>query len=143
VAHEWREGVSASSERSRKLKVVDRRWFTEDGQLREDRAAAPVPPRDKPAADSPAGKKPQTTETSPTAVTSPYFLELVRLLAQQAEMLLAGAPGIPRQVDQGLQMIELLATLENKTRGNLSAEESQLLSNILFQLRTLSARVAR
>jgi len=33
------------------------------------------------------------------------------------------------------QMIDILALLEEKTRGNLSAEERQLLDQILFELR--------
>ena len=33
------------------------------------------------------------------------------------------------------QMIEILALLEEKTRGNLTAEERQLLEQILYELR--------
>jgi hypothetical protein len=33
------------------------------------------------------------------------------------------------------QMIDILALLEEKTRGNLSAEERQLLEQILYELR--------
>jgi hypothetical protein len=33
------------------------------------------------------------------------------------------------------QMIEILALLEEKTRGNLTAEERQLLDQVLFELR--------
>jgi hypothetical protein len=33
------------------------------------------------------------------------------------------------------QLIEILAMLEEKTRGNLSAEERQLLDQVLFELR--------
>jgi len=33
------------------------------------------------------------------------------------------------------QMIEILALLEEKTRGNLTAEERQLLEQLLFELR--------
>ena len=33
------------------------------------------------------------------------------------------------------QMIEVLALLEEKTRGNLTAEERQLLEQVLFELR--------
>jgi hypothetical protein len=34
-------------------------------------------------------------------------------------------------------MIDYLGALESKTRGNLSAEEQQILSNVIFQLRAL------
>lgn len=33
------------------------------------------------------------------------------------------------------QMIDILAMLQEKTSGNLSAEESQLVSNLLYELR--------
>ncbi len=44
---------------------------------------------------------------------------------QQGEMNLEGAA----------QMIEILALLEQKTRGNLTAEERQVLEQVLYELR--------
>jgi hypothetical protein len=44
---------------------------------------------------------------------------------EQAEPNLVGAS----------QMIEILALLEEKTRGNLTAEERQLLEQVLYELR--------
>jgi hypothetical protein len=41
------------------------------------------------------------------------------------------APNLPA----ARQMIQILALLEQKTRGNLSAEERQLLDQILYELR--------
>jgi len=41
------------------------------------------------------------------------------------------------------QMIDILALLEEKTRGNLSAEERQLLEQILFELRMRFAELAK
>ena len=38
-------------------------------------------------------------------------------------------------LDAAQQMIDILALLEQKTRGNLTAEERQLLEQILFELR--------
>lgn len=127
----------------RKIKVVDRRWFTDDGELRQDRpierstttdepsrpvGAQAEPPRSAAGAPSPGSNAP---------VTNPAFLELVATLAQQAELFLTGAEGFPKQPEQAQRLIDYLGVLEMKTRGNLSAEESQLLSNIVFQLRTL------
>jgi hypothetical protein len=135
--------VSASSRNPRKLKVVDRRWFTDDGQLREDRPQTQSVVKQQPAAGGQPASSPEETPEKAQSSTSQGFLELIGVLAQQAEVLIAGAPGVPRQIDQGLRMIDYLVTLETKTRGNLSGEESQVLSNILFQLRALSSRVAR
>jgi len=41
----------------------------------------------------------------------------------------------PTDLDGAAQIIEILAMLEEKTRGNLSAEERQLVDQILFELR--------
>ena len=41
------------------------------------------------------------------------------------------------------QMIEILALLEEKTRGNLTAEERQLLDQILYELRLRFVEVGK
>ncbi len=74
---------------------------------------------------------------APAATTSPLFMELIAGLAQQAEILLVGGQGIPAQPEEAQRVIEYLATLETKTAGNLSAEEKQVLSGVVFQLRSL------
>jgi hypothetical protein len=38
-------------------------------------------------------------------------------------------------LDGAAQMIEILALLDQKTRGNLTAEERQILEGVLFELR--------
>ena len=45
-----------------------------------------------------------------------------------------GQPG-EANLDAARQMIEILSLLEEKTRGNLTAEERQLLDQILYELR--------
>jgi hypothetical protein len=41
------------------------------------------------------------------------------------------------------QMIDILAMLEEKTRGNLSAEERQLIEQVLYELRMRFVEVSR
>jgi len=41
----------------------------------------------------------------------------------------------PPNLPAAFQMIEILALLEQKTRGNLTAEERQLLEQVLYELR--------
>src|SRR5262245_18175079 len=41
----------------------------------------------------------------------------------------------PPDLDAATQLIDLLAMLEEKTRGNLTAEERQLLETVIFELR--------
>ena len=78
---------------------------------------------------------PQEPLSAPT--TSPLFMELVAGLAQQAEVLLTGGHGMTAQPEEAQRVIEYLAMLETKTAGNLSAEEKQVLSGVIFQLRSL------
>jgi hypothetical protein len=47
---------------------------------------------------------------------------------------LSGKLGEPN-LDGAAQMIEILGLLEQKTRGNLTAEERQLLEQVLYELR--------
>jgi len=151
--------LSESGEGTRKIKVVDRRRFDDSGDLRPDRPASapaepavvspdpvPSPPEPKPEAkpapppiqEPPAGPPEAGSAGADAATaTSPLFIDLVAGLAQQAEMLLTGAQGMPAQPAEAQRVIEYLAMLETKTAGNLSAEENQILSNVVFQLRSL------
>jgi hypothetical protein len=47
---------------------------------------------------------------------------------------ISGAPSEPT-LDGAAQMIEILSLLEQKTRGNLTAEERQMLEQVLYELR--------
>jgi hypothetical protein len=153
--------VSEERESTDKIKVVDRRWFTEDGTPRADRPAPPPRAEPKgeprPAAQTrpvpervPAGDRAPAQDDRPgeggrasAAATSQVFLELVATLAQQAELLMVGGQGLPRQPEQARRLIDYLGILETKTRGNLSAEESQILSNVVFQLRSMFLQAGR
>ena len=153
--------MSEDSSSGDRIKVVDRRWFTEDGTPRADRP--PVEPKPEPnarpapaqevrstppraaagAAPGGQGVKPEEGQTASTTATSQLFLELVATLAQQAELLLVGGQGLPRQPEQARRLVDYLGVLETKTRGNLSAEEGQILSNVVFQLRTMYLQAGR
>jgi hypothetical protein len=41
----------------------------------------------------------------------------------------------PADLEAAAQLIEIIAMLETKTRGNLTAEERQLIDQVLFELR--------
>jgi hypothetical protein len=126
------DGVSDSDGSSPKIKVVDRRWFTEDGDPRSDRPRSAEP---APELASVASAESERRDQPP--VTSREFIELVAMLAHQAELMVVGAEGLEPHPDEARRLIDALAVLETKTRGNLSREESTLLSDVLFQLRRL------
>ena len=47
---------------------------------------------------------------------------------------ISGEHGAPN-LDGATQMIEILSLLEQKTRGNLTAEEREMLAQVLYELR--------
>ncbi len=132
----------------RKIKVVDRRKFTSDGDPVEDSPSpratdiadespesAPDPPRPEVESD----QQPATPSAPEEMRGGPasHFLELVVMLAGQAELLLVGAEGLPAQPEEAQRLINYLGMLESKTAGNLSDEEGRVLSNVLYHLRSL------
>lgn len=127
-----------------KIKVVDRRKFTAEGDPLDTAAPAVEPAvSEAPPKEPDAKSAPPTAETPPTvsstevpAQSSPLFLELVTMLASQAELLLVGAEDLPAQPAEGQRLINYLGVLEEKTAGNLSADEAKIMSTVLFQLRT-------
>jgi hypothetical protein len=44
---------------------------------------------------------------------------------------------VEEHIEAGKQMIDILSILMEKTKGNLSAEEGQLLDNMLYELRMI------
>jgi hypothetical protein len=128
-----------------KIKVVDRRKFSAEG----DPLEAPVPAAETTASPPPtenlkpesAAPKPDSGPAAPApehpAHPSQLFLELVTMLAGQAELLLVGAEDLPAQPAEAQRMINYLGVLEEKTAGNITDDEAKLLSNLLYQLRTL------
>jgi hypothetical protein len=142
--------LDESHDGSRKVKVVDRRKFTADGQPREPKRAArppaeqPPPERAQPRAEQQVasdsvGSAGATEESSPSPSpeTSSHFLGLVAMLVQHAELLIMGAEGLPPRPEEARTVIDFLGALEEKTAGNLTKDEHQALTSVLYQLRSL------
>ncbi len=126
-----------------KMKVVDRRRFTVDGDEVEPAAVGPAPATEEPPAISP----PHTAEKPPEPASPPPaigFLDLVDFLAQQAAALLSGQiPGRGRDPQTARFFIDLLAVVQEKTAGQLSGEEARYLEDVLYQLRSLFVAATR
>lgn len=133
------------SEAPRTIKVVDRRMFTADGDLRDDvmeelSTAPPAPP----VSPGEASAAPPPEEVVPT---SPAFLRLLDMLAQTASMYLQGIPDPAtgrRSVDLAAsrEIIDSLVALREKTRGRLSFEETDSLEGLLGELQMVFTRLA-
>lgn len=151
-----------SDERSgRQIRVIDKRWFTADGELREPRsetassseaetntpapAEVSVPPSR--AADEP--EEPPVADDHETGgeVLLPSgvgFLDLVDALLRPAYALLSGQIPGGRPDPEGARFyIELLEVLRTKTRGRLSPQEAKVLDDALYQMRSLYLAATR
>jgi hypothetical protein len=154
-----------AEEEDKPIRVVDRRMFTPEGDLRPDYqapeesppetaakptpSAAVPPPAPEAAPNPPAGEpSPEAEDGRPPAEPRGAFALLVQMLAMPAyaSLGLVPDPATGRQrVDRtaAREMIDLLALLEQKTRGNLSFEESNFLSRVLYDLRLAFVEVTR
>ena len=137
------------------FRVIDRRLFTEEGDLRPEaqeqvqrEKEAPAPKDAKPTAGIPAppaaAKPPEPAAPAatdkPAPARSPYFDLLVRSLANQAAMLLTGiqdpATGQTMvDIEGAREVIDMLDALREKTHGNLAPEEDRMLTDILGSLK--------
>jgi hypothetical protein len=125
------------------FRVIDRRPFTAEGELRKDvveqeeREArrdttppATVPPQAKAAAPAPAE----------TPKRSPAFENLIRMLGSNAAMVL-GAYADPRSGEPVIdpeaarEFIDMLDALQEKTKNNLAPEEESMLLDLLGKLK--------
>jgi hypothetical protein len=145
-----------ADEEEKPIRVVDRRMFTAEGEVREDYEPEEVPEPPKPPTTTPppppraaaGGEAPprsaERTETEPTT----DFASIVRSLATTAYAALGLIPepaSGTRHRDPAIarQMIDWLTVLEQKTRGNLTFEESDFLSRVLYELRLAFVEITR
>jgi hypothetical protein len=129
------------------FRVIDRRPFTSEGELRQDikeleerqarreEAQRPaVPPA--PAAGTPDAVAPPVDAPK----TLPAFENLVRMLGSNAAMVL-GAYADPRtgqpviDPEAAREFIDMLDALREKTHGHLSPEEDSLLLDLMGKLK--------
>ncbi len=142
-------GDEQESGKQSSFKVQDRRRFSATGDAREDadasnERAAPAPeatPAEPPHAD--------TTSVPPPGDAAPHpahpgeeitFASFVFSLSTQALVHLGEIPdpvdgATHLQLEAARQIIDILAVLSEKTRGNLDPAENSLLENALYDLR--------
>ncbi len=134
-----------TDEKEERVKVVDRRRFTVDGDVIDPAAAAPGPAAataaERPAAPPRAAEEPPAPAPPPPAIG---FLDLVDFLAQQAVALLSGqVPGRGRDPQTARFFIDLLGVVQEKSAGQLTGEEARYLEDVLYQLRSLFVAATR
>ena len=137
--------------------VSDKRLFTKEGARRdpdtprETPAASPPPP--PPRHEAPRATEPQRQRPEPGAgpqrdLPAADFTMLVNMLVTNAMVFLGQmpAPGSQqymRNLPQAQHMIDLLMVLREKTRGNLTPDEEQMMQDLLPQLQMAYVSASR
>ena len=151
------------------FKVVDRRLFTEDGELRKDvveqqrreeeanqKAASKASGSNArgqstaPAPGSPGAlnKTDAAEQTSPANEPSRGFQLLVDFLTRNAAAMLGGVAD-PRtgqaylDLDGAREMIDMMDALREKTRGNLAQADEDLLVEVIGSLKLTYMEVSK
>jgi hypothetical protein len=149
------------------FKVVDRRLFTEEGELRQEavererreeeaaarKASAASPakgsvPEKRPAAVPSDGKQPLAEETAEAIAPSRSFQMLVDFLTRNAAAMMGGMAD-PRtgqaflDLEGAREMIDMLDELREKTRGNLAKTDDDLLVEVLGSLKLTYMEVSK
>jgi len=126
------------------FRVIDRRPFTSEGELRKE----VVEEQEREAKQEAKKAPPPPPETTKTPAAAPpdapehlsAFENLIRMIGQNAAMVL-GAYADPRtgqpmiDPDAARELIDMLDALQQKTKGNLAPEEESLLLDLLGKLK--------
>jgi 3-oxoacyl-ACP reductase-like protein len=148
------------------FKVVDRRLFTEEGELRKDAVEQELHEAEaaarKPASDQPPAKQPGAPAT-PAGAAAPgaagpsaeahdppsrAFQMLVDFLARNAAAMLGGMSD-PRtgqpfvDLEGAREVIDMLDALREKTRGNLAKADEDLLLEVAGSLKLTYMEISK
>jgi len=136
--------------------ISDKRLFTKEGARRDPdtpretpMASSPQPPRrEAPRAAEPLRQRPEPEAGARRDLPPADFTMLVNMLVTNAMVFLGQmpAPGSQqymRNLPQAQHMIDLLMVLREKTQGNLTRDEEQMLQDLLPQLQMAYVNASR
>jgi hypothetical protein len=136
--------MPSSEEKPRGFTVTDRRSFGDSGEPREGEGAAAPPGQAAPgqaASEAPAEREPPQAPAGRADRLPPVdFPTFVLSLGSSALMHMGEVENPTSGVaEKNLPMakhsIDILSMLQEKTKGNLSPPEAELLENLLYDLR--------
>lgn len=148
-------GALTGDKKDETFRVIDRRLFNEDGELRtgvreRELAERAAPKAEKPssaataAPDPPAASAAESKPAPPPAAEAPRpsrsFQLLVDLLAQNAALFLGAYPDPTSgraivDLDRARDFIDMIEMLREKTRGNLAPDDDRVLVEVLSSLK--------
>lgn len=130
-----------------RLKVTDRRQFTSEGEARQESESSEAetpreesPPQQDEEMKSPDIAEQDSQESEQDSQESINFSSFLLSIATTGMVHLGEIPEpttgqAQENLEAARQMIDIVGILKEKTEGNLSSEESQLLENLLYELR--------
>ncbi len=122
------------------FRVIDRRLFSADGELRQDVAEQEQREQERTASKAAAKEPSPPPAAAELPKRSPAFENLIRMLGSNAAMVL-GAYADPRtgqpivDPEAARELIDMLDALRERTEGRLAAEEDTLLLDLLGKLK--------
>ena len=127
------------------FKVTDRRAVSEDGTPKQTEPEAPPSPETAGPVEAKTGSSPEEDIGRAPEEEIDFTTFLISLAANAMHHLGEGPEGKPALPNLPLarQTIDIIALLQDKTRGNLSGDEERLLESILYDLRMRFVVAAR
>jgi PBP1b-binding outer membrane lipoprotein LpoB len=126
------------SEKDKGFTVKDRRLFSQETEPAEEGQPSPATDRE-PVDESASGAQPQQPQTPLPQINFPTFI--ASLNASALVHLGVIEDPVSRTAEKNLAMakqtIDILSMLQQKTAGNLTADEDNMLKSILYDLRIL------
>ncbi len=126
------------------FKVADRRMFTEDGTLRDDVAEdsnlktgfqEPVLGAGQKAWEKRESEIPMTFETLVLSLSTTAMFQLGIVASPETGK-------VEKDLPRAKQTIDILEILKEKTKGNLNAEEAQLLEASVYDLKMTYLKIS-
>ncbi len=135
------------------FKVIDRRPFTAEGEIRKDvvEEQEREAKREEVKAEAKAAANANAEAAKPAAETPKKlaaFENLVRMIGSNAAMVL-GAYADPNtgqpmlDPDAARELIDMLDALHQKTKGNLAPEEDEMLLDLLGKLKLTYLEISK
>ena len=127
--------LTAMTDEKKTYRVTDRRHFSPDGES----VATDARPEEPDVATPSSLPSPDAGEPDPPA----DLLALIITLGTQASVLLGGAEGVNPDLKGARWLISILEMLQGKTEGHRTAQESEALEQLLYELRLAYVNRAR
>lgn len=126
------------AEKEKGFVVKDRRMFSQDGPTAADETPA-TEERPEPEGESASNDQPREAETPLPQINFPTFVASLNASALMHLGIIEDPVSgkVEKNLPMAKQTIDILSMLQQKTAGNLTADEDSMLKSILYDLRIL------